>query len=277
MTQTTETDFLRAEISKRYGTVRRARGSFLYTKSGVRLTDLYREGGRAILGRREGRAFLHLKNTLNRGETGFFDTDEKARLVKSLCILLNSERLIYAVYGMENALSAAAEFSAEPAALWRAWDPDRTDWSRKTAVIVAPPLAWGQDIFFVCVKPEFDDEQRLLDSHVADLRGINVPSPLCAAFSRSIYDFLAQALTMSEKDWFGFDTILTPYWLRKGPYLFPKISESTYRAFVLHCLDAQLVISPDYTVPSIVPFGADIGVFRKLKNNPFSLVSQKKE
>ncbi len=276
MIQTAETDFLRAEITKRYGRVRRARGSFLYTKSGVRLTDLYREGGRAIFGQREGGAFLRFKNALNRGETGFFDTDEKANLVKSLCVLLNSQRTVYAVYGLENAFSAAAEFSSEEAALWLAWDPDKTNWSGKTAVIVAPPLAWGQDIFFVCIKPQDGKNQTVPDSRYAVLRGINVPSPLCAAFSRSIYDFLSSSLTMGEKDWFIFDTILTPYWHRKGPYLFPKIPEASYRAFLLHCLDAELVISPDYTVPSIVPFGAGRGVFGKLKKNPFFPVIQKK-
>lgn len=40
---------------------------------------------------------------------------------------------------------------------------------------------------------------------------------------------------------------------------------------MLHCLNLGIVISPDYSVPSIVPFGADTGVFTALKNNPFEL------
>lgn len=267
--ETAGTDFLREEIAKRYGAVQRARGFFLYTKSGARLTDLYREGGRAILGWKEGGAFMHLKNNLNRGAAGFFETEAKAHLVKSLCVLLNSERDVYAAYGLENAFAAAFERSGEKAELWRAWDPDGTDWSCKNAVIVAPPLAWGQDIFFVCIKPQNADGKTASDAHFRNLGGINVPSPLCAAFSRSIYDFIARALTMSEKDWFSFDKILKAYWLRKGPYLFPKIPAPSYRDFVLHCLDAQIVVSPDYEVPSIVPFGASAGTFTKLKNNPF--------
>ena len=39
-----------SEIKKRYGIITRARGSFLYTQKNVRLTDLFQEGGRAILG-----------------------------------------------------------------------------------------------------------------------------------------------------------------------------------------------------------------------------------
>ena len=49
------------ELYNRYGAVTRARGCFLYTKKGVRLTDLYQEGGRAILGWEGGNAFTHLK------------------------------------------------------------------------------------------------------------------------------------------------------------------------------------------------------------------------
>lgn len=45
-----EVDFLNDAIAERFGFVRRARGPFLYTQKGVRLTDLYRDAGRAVLG-----------------------------------------------------------------------------------------------------------------------------------------------------------------------------------------------------------------------------------
>ena len=60
---------LSQQIYKRYGPVTRARGCFLYTKKGKRLTDLYQEDGRAILGWEGGSAFTHLKNVLSRGQT----------------------------------------------------------------------------------------------------------------------------------------------------------------------------------------------------------------
>ena len=47
------------------------------------------------------------------------------------------------------------------------------------------------------------------------------------------------------------------------------MEEQEYGEFMLHCLDCGIVISPDYNVPSIVPFGADKGVFTALKNAPF--------
>ena len=72
-----------------------------------------------------------------------------------------------------------------------------------------------------------------------------------------------------EKDWFIYDNVICGYWERKGPYLFPKVPKEKYRDFVLHCLNLGIVISPVYETPSIVPFGADRGVFSALKKNPF--------
>ena len=68
---------LAQEISKKYGTVKRCRGPFLYTQKGERLTDLFQEKGRSILGwGKEGSsAFTILKNVLDRGITGSFETD----------------------------------------------------------------------------------------------------------------------------------------------------------------------------------------------------------
>lgn len=264
----TETNFLAAEIMRRFGTVQRARGCFLYTKSGIRLTDLYREGGRAILGWHTGAAFTHFKNIMNRGATGSFITDARMRLVKSLCALLNSERRVYVVYGKENAIGTAAKLSQSGVDFWRAWNPAESDWSAKDAVIVAPPLAWAEDIFFVCIKLPNEERQEPFDFSDR-LKGRNLPSPLCAAITRAIYDLIAKVQVMSEKDWFIYDKILIRYWERKGPYLFPKIPEGEYENFILHCLDSEIVISPDYNTPSIVPFSADAGVFGKLKNNPF--------
>ena len=62
------------EIYSRFGTIKRARKSFLYTAKGVRITDLYQEGGRAILGW-GGPVFTIFKNVLERGASGSYFTD----------------------------------------------------------------------------------------------------------------------------------------------------------------------------------------------------------
>ena len=48
-----------------------------------------------------------------------------------------------------------------------------------------------------------------------------------------------------------------------------KVPEKVYDRFVLHCLDCAVAVSPCFEIPSIVPFGAERGVFGKLKAKPF--------
>ena len=74
-------EILAENIAFKYGTVKRARGCFLYTEKRVRLTDLYQEAGRAILGWGAKGTFTILKNVLERGITGSFYTDFSAKNV----------------------------------------------------------------------------------------------------------------------------------------------------------------------------------------------------
>ena len=107
----TNRDFLAKEIFSRYGTVQRARGCFLYTKKGVRLTDLYQEGGRAILGWGSGSSSTVFKNTLNRHITGFFNTEFEAQTKKAVETLFCSPRTIFFYNNYSSALSTALAIS----------------------------------------------------------------------------------------------------------------------------------------------------------------------
>ena len=49
----------------------------------------------------------------------------------------------------------------------------------------------------------------------------------------------------------------------------PKVPKERYEEFFLHCLNQHIIISPSYNYPSIIPYGADVGVFNLLKKNPF--------
>ena len=262
----TNRDFLVKEVFSRYGTVQRARGCFLYTKKGVRLTDMYQEGGRAILGWGSGSSSTVLKNTLNRHITGFFKTEFEAQTKKAVETLFSSPRTVFFYNNYSTALSAALAISKNATFFYRPWNGASVDLASQKAVIFLPPYPWG-DIFILAAHPESAEESAkygILDS------GIKIPAPLHSAISRSIYDLIAALKTREEKDFFMYDQILSLYWTRKGPYLFPKMDINEYQKFILHCLDSSLVISPDYNTPSIIPFGADKGVFTKLKNNPFA-------
>lgn len=256
-----------SEFVKRFGTVKRARGCFLYTASGIRVTDLYQNSGRAILGWGGDSAFTVFKNTLNRGLTGSFATDFPYRTEKAVSELFESKRKVFFFNSYKSAVEAAVSVSALGTGFWRAWETSEQNWKENDCIIFVPPFAWGEQLFVLAVKFELLENcnfsEKLLSS------AINIPPALHAGITRSIYNLIAAIKERKEKDWFCYDKILCKYWQRKGPYLWPKIKEDFYEKFVIHCLDCNLLISPNYNIPSIIPFGADLGVFTKLKNNPF--------
>lgn len=260
-------DFLASEISSRFGTVKRAKKCFLYTAKGVRLIDMFQENGRAILGWEGGSAFTMLKNVLSRGIAGSFETDFLYRTKRAVQELFSSEREIFIYYSKEEAFKAAVALSPTGTNFFRPWNSVKINWAEIDSVVFEPPLPWAEPICFVAAKP--DCVKKALERAAIFSAGKKLPAPLHAAIARSIYNLISALQVRSEKDWFLYDKILSKYWERKGPYLFPKISKENYRAFVLHCLDCGLVVNPDFSNPSIVPFGADKGVFTKLKNNPF--------
>ena len=258
--------YLYSEIFSRFGTVQRARGCFLYTKKGVRLTDLYQEGGRAVLGW-GGTAFTRFKNVLNRGITGSYITEFEVQTQKAVAKLLNSPRTVLFYPSYASALKAALTVSPNGTAFYKPWNPAESDFSGQDCVIIAPPLPWTQTVYIVAAIPEVAEVALAARRTVPP--SVRIPAPLNAAVARALFDLAAELPRRSEKDWFLYDNLISAYWERKGPYLFPKVQEEQYKSFVLHCLDCALVISPDYNTPSIVPFGADRGVFSKLKQKPF--------
>lgn len=257
--------FLRNEIFSRYGAVKRARGCFLYTAKNVRLTDLYLDGGRAILGWGGGSAFTMLKNALSRGITGSYITDYSYRLEKAVSDLLSSPRKVFAFPSKKLALETALKLFPENTSFWKPWLPSSPEWEKVDALLLELPFAWFPETVLLALKKDFPE---------SSLPGtINLSAPMEAALSRSCYDTKAALLDRSEKDWFLWDKDLTPYWQRRGPYLYIKkdvIKEEDYSRFVLHMLDSGVVVNPHYTGASIVPYGADRGVFTALKNAPFA-------
>lgn len=269
-----EIDFLADEIYRRYGNIKRARGPFLYTEKRVRLTDLYQEGGRAILGWGGGSAFTMLKNALDRGATGSYRTDFSYRLEKAVNdLFVGDHRKIFVFPSKMDAVAAAVAVSQDHTCVYHPWHQTEVDFSLMECIILEPALPWSSSIFILAVR---ENEANMEKMHENGKKTIRLASPMEAAVTRSIYNLIAALQTRSEKDWFIYDNSINRYWERKGPYLFPKIPMDSYRDFVLHCLDLGIVISPVYEIPSIVPFGADRGIFAALKKNPFTSENQVK-
>ena len=258
--------WLSKEIYSRYGDVKRARGCFLYTEKGVRLTDMYQSDGRALLGWEGGKARLAFKNTLERSQTGFFTTHhfhalERAVLelfgdfsrvcvVKEECVRGKMPRWLPFLGLVDASDSSRCDFSKA-----------RADFDGVDAFYFLPPFPFACDYVIVVSREDFALESEL------------VPPVLLAAFTRSIYDLKGALQSRTEDDFRFFDKSLEKYFLRRGPYLFVRkdmaSSAEQYKKFVEFCLENGVVISPDINVPSVIPFGADYGVLRKLVRADF--------
>lgn len=252
------------ELYNRYGIVTRAKNCFLYTKKGVRITDCFQENGRAILGWQGGSAFTQLKNVLNRGQVGSFITENHPRIEKAISSLLASDRKVYFFSTKMDALKCGIFLSPENTAFYKPWSG--IDWSKTDCVVIQPPLPWTNTIFLLAIKSQISEEKNIN----AFPNQIELPFALNVAITRSIYNLILALQTRKETDWFIYDSVLTKYFERTGPYLKPKIDETKYDDFVLHCLDLGIAINPHHNENSIVPFGADKGVFTCLKNSPFN-------
>ncbi|MDR3284287.1 MAG: hypothetical protein LBS97_03800 [Treponema sp.] len=246
------------EIAAKYGFVRRARQCYLYTQSGRRLTDLYQEAGRAILGWEGGNARTVFKNILNRGAAGSFASEETRRLEKALQTLLPDFPVVRFYTPHSSLLTPHPPW-------WRPWLHSSAalpgDPSDAPAVLFLPPFPLANNCVILAAKTE----QSVPETH--SLHGALYslfPPPVLAGITRSIYDLLLELPRRDEHGWKRYDQGLKNYWERHGPYLFPKIPRESYGDFASRCLDAGLVISPDFDIPSIIPWGAQEGDFSRL-------------
>lgn len=266
-----------SEIKKRYGIITRARGPFLYTQKNVRLTDLNQEGGRAILGW-DSSAYTVFKNILSKGLAGSFETAHFPRLQKALSELLKSERKIFLFSSKRAAMEAALLLDANSASVYKPFIG--VDYSAVRDVIVAPPLPWTNNFWILAASGLSKDENRGAagslgqpsdsgaaandSSLAAALVSEKFPPALLAAAARSVYDLIAALKVRQEKDFFIYDKVLTKFFERRSCWLRPKVPQEKYDDFVLACLDAGVAINPDYNADSIVPYGADKGVLKKM-------------
>ncbi len=264
----------------------------MYTQKNVRLTDLNQEGGRAILGW-DSSAYTVFKNILSKGLAGSFETAHFPRLQKALSELLKSERKIFLFSSKRAAMEAALLLDANSASVYKPFIG--VDYSAVRNVIVVPPLPWTNNFWILATSAlDHGKDSRVArgndsaaaanddgaagslgqpsdsgaaandSSLAAALVSESFPPALLAAAARSVYDLIAALKERQEKDFFIYDKILTKFFERRSCWLRPKVPQEKYDDFVLACLDAGVAINPDYNADSIVPYGADKGVLKKM-------------
>ena len=290
------------EIRKRYGNVRRARGYYLYTEKNVRLLDLWLDGGKAILGRRTGQANLVCKQFLDKGLTGFLPTKADVQLRRALEALLPDYPVIrwYETQNKAERIAASAmpagqNGTRQPLPVWRpfldldsASDPQepiadgimlvtpaypvpcgiiaacsRFEERLPPSDVLFPPLAYSLARAFFDLKHKMEEFQlkeiNIEDGHHSKAAG------RCARVSHTIVKKRQATLNRKAEA----ERLIPDVWTQKGWYLFPHIPEAEYPAFFLQALDAHVLISPEYDMPSILPdceSYAELIRFLKLRN-----------
>ncbi|MGP1455165.1 MAG: hypothetical protein ACTTJ7_05320 [Treponema sp.] len=245
------------EIRTRYGNVKRGRGYYLYTEKNVRLLDLYLDGGMSILGRKTGQLNLAAKHFFDRGLTGFLPTKAEYQLEKAIKAVLPDYPVIRWYASVEKAcdhLYTAYGYDRQGTTpLWRPFLCDTT----ADAVLLAsvypspygfvaakkassalppsdslfPPLAWS-------IARAFFDLQKQL-------------KPGDGAHGTAQVDGKKESKSLRQRQ--ILETLVQPLWEQKACYLFPKIDQASYTALFYAALDAHILLSPSYHVPSILP------------------------
>jgi len=268
--------------------VLRARDFHLYLKNGKRLTDLWLDGGRAVLGHKPPRVLLELKNAAERGLFCPLPHPMERRLLKALETLFPGRafRLYADSPSLYRALAEAgmpldANRLPDPAfpeagvadngtqvSLWRPFiEPQPAGTAPETSValepnvtsVLIPILPWplGPDVLVLnkCMEALFP---------IGDL----IPPVLLAPAARALYN-LAAALKAPGQGHARYQKIEKVFskrnlgasnesgklWRRKGIYLTvkPGIESEKYAALFRRFLEGGFLIPPSPTEPVILP------------------------
>ncbi len=273
------------ELLKLVEPIRRARGDFLYTYGGKRLVDLWKQGGRAILGHGKSQELTCLKNTLAKGVWMPAPHPGLRHLEKALGILFPG-KTVRVYRGLQRALyhiACAAEQQirldpiSDPANPWphanpeslspdkplslELWRPWTSAVHQYEAEIMVPvlPFAWSEEVSVVL----------LSDSAVRSFPPSELISPVLAEYAqRAVYD-LKRALetlplpcvpnTMGALE-------ESAIWKGSGFYWYPRpdLGNDTYRQLFLRFLEAGFLLPPDRSDPLILPWQLSPGLDAKL-------------
>lgn len=260
---TKETDF-HILFKKKYGFIKRARASFLYTEKNIRLVDLAQNEGRAILGWRHGSSMLAFKNTLEKGLWTSYPSGADQRLIKAI-------KMLFSLCGFSD-FRFFSWFQSFPKAFFKndvplvyPWsglsplqdnDPKRKLIQNENSFVFIPPFPWPS-LYIIASKTEIPLPQDPLSTSLME------------ALIRSIYDLIKEFPKRSMEEWGKFDLVLSPYFIREGSLLKPKMTGREYDAFALHCLESEIYIAPrtsefEAAPPSFVPWFAERSAFKKL-------------
>ncbi|MGP1576523.1 MAG: hypothetical protein ACTTH7_03390 [Treponema sp.] len=245
------------EIKKRYGNVKRTRGYYVYTEKNIRLIDMYLDGGMSVLGRRNGQANLAAKQFLDKGLQTFLPSKADYQLEKAVQSALPAFQIVRFYHSQERAVEILRTLLPIHAAsgelpIWRAFLDEPVKQAELCLVIPVYPVPYG----IIAAKGQRAEVLPPSDK---------VLPPLAASLAKAFFDVARKTAEQAAPAYrihknerivqqrSALETMFTKIWHQKKCYLFPHIPEHAYADLVVKALDQHIILSPDYSVPSIMP------------------------
>jgi hypothetical protein len=248
--------------------IRRARDFRLYTGDGRRLTDLWQQNGRAVLGHTPSAVLRELKNAASRGLFTPFPGPCEARLIKALSRLFPGRlvRLYADPASLCRALVRAGYEGAAPfpdpafpapsppdpsaPSLWRPFLEDPLPAAEILIPIVPLPLAGAPCPLII---------DRTLEARFPTSSQDLISPAILAAAARGVHDLIAALPVRKAR---GFPRVLKALrqspWRRRGIYLtretIPGVpGAETYAALFRCFLEKGFLLPPSPRYPLIIP------------------------
>ena len=264
------------ELLKLLPRVLRARDFHLYMEGGKRLTDLWLNGGKAILGHKPPGFLKELKNTAQRGLFSPLPGPLERRILKALEEIFPGRA--FRLYPDESSLYRALEKAAlqEPAiqallepgiSLWRPFLEGAAGEGGKgplnKAPLLIPVLPWplGPAVLVLDRDTEFP-------------AGEIIPPVILAPAIRSLYELIKAMKEKIPRPMKIEKALKNSNWQRKGIYLFTSeqgeetepgagVSEA-YAALWKYFLEGGFLLPPSPAEPAILPMSMSPGEEAKL-------------
>lgn len=239
--------------------ITRARGWRLYSAHGRRFLDLWSEGGRTVTGARPGGQGRLAKELIDRGLLSALPSVWEARLCKALCAWLPSYSA-FRFYETEDVAMCALRASGIAPGRERPFGSLLGQGSGSDLSLVTLPLAAAWSFAVLAGK----DRSRLEGLPPSDLQS---PFKLAVA-TKAVTELLVFQTKVGEQLWVRFDKRIAGLFERRGPWLFPLWPASAQGEVFGACLEAGLLLSPDYAQPSFIPGEFDEGEIAALGKIP---------
>jgi len=243
---------------------------------------MYQQDGRAILGHKPGKISTAIKNEISRGLFASYPVHYYSRFIKVLQQLLPFCSVFRIFPSTECACRAVGEILGKEAFaediqdpllshadddtyadnnpqmyLWRPFCSCNVTDADAIFPILPFPAKWG---VVVVGFPRLNEKDvpKYFKKPVSPL-----VSPIALIGLEKAANMLKSILEEDTPEWENFSSDL---WTQVGPYLIPNCSEDVYYQMYENLLKKDILISPDYPGPSIIPMeytNGEIKAFRQ--------------